>query len=492
MSVPATEPVPDLTVVVPVYDNATRIPELAARLEQAVQSPYELLFVDDASADGARTVISKLAEKNPRITGIALAENVGQNSAVVAGLAHARGSAVAVMDGDLQDPPEAVPALLSALERYDVDAVFAVRRGRYESRMRLASGRMLKRVLWLLTAGKVPPDAGLFLVVRRQVAERIVAAAGSDPYVLVLVARAASSVATVPVERGRGSGSSYTSQMRIKVALRALANALRLDFGRSTYEVAEHIGGRFAVEDPRMKREAIERHNLAQQEYFEQRVPGTMIPRATPYVRRHVDELLSATGLDARASVLEVGCGMGNYTFELVRRGLALEGLDLSPVLLDRLRAYAADEVALSLHCADVLDPPEDLLGRFDGVVGFFTLHHLHDVEGSIASMARMLAPRGRLAFVEPNAFNPLYYVQIAATPGMSFRGERRLTSMRPAVILPALEAAGLSDVQVRRYGFFPPFLANGEKGRAVEQALERVRVLRPISAFQLFLGRRA
>lgn len=240
-----------------------------------------------------------------------------------------------------------------------------------------------------------------------------------------------------------------------------------------------------------MKREAIDRHNRAQQAYFEQRVPGTMIPRATPYVRRHVDQLVSASGLEPDALVLEVGCGMGNYTFELLRRGLALEGLDLSPVLLDRLRTYAAGEVSLPLHCADVLDPPEDLLGRFDGVVGFFTLHHLHDLQGSIASMARLLVPGGRLAFVEPNAFNPLYYLQIAATRGMSFRGERRLTSMRSAVILPALRAAGLADLRVLRYGFFPPFIANRDSGRAVERMLERVAPLRPVSAFQLFLGRR-
>jgi SAM-dependent methyltransferase len=241
-----------------------------------------------------------------------------------------------------------------------------------------------------------------------------------------------------------------------------------------------------------MKREAIDRHNRAQQAYFEQRVPGTMIPRATPYVRRHVDQLLSASSLDSGASVLEVGCGMGNYTFELARRGLALEGLDLSPVLLERLRAYAGDEMSVPLHCADVLDPPEELLGRFDGVVGLFTLHHLHDLEGSIASMARLISPGGRFAFVEPNALNPLYYLQIAATPGMSFGGERRLTSMRPGVILPAMRAAGLTDVRVLRYGFFPPFLVNRKAGRRLERALERVLPLHPVSAFQLFLGVRA
>jgi SAM-dependent methyltransferase len=240
-----------------------------------------------------------------------------------------------------------------------------------------------------------------------------------------------------------------------------------------------------------MNRESVEQHNRAQKSYFEQRVPGTMVPRPTPYVRRHVNELLAATRLEADAPVLEVGCGMGNYTFELARRGVALEGLDLSAVLLDRLRAYAGEEFTIPLHCADVLAPPDELVGRFAGVVGFFTLHHLHDLEASISSMVQLLRPGGAFAFVEPNAFNPLYYIQIAATPGMSFRGERRLTSMRPAVILPAMRAAGLTDISIRRYGFFPPFVANRRTGQRLERALERIRFLRPVSAFQLFVGRR-
>lgn len=240
-----------------------------------------------------------------------------------------------------------------------------------------------------------------------------------------------------------------------------------------------------------MNGESVEQHNRAQKSYFEQRVPSTMVPQATPYVRRHVDELLAATHLEADAPVLEVGCGMGNYTFELVRRGVALEGLDLSAVLLDRLRDYAGEEFSIPLHCADVLAPPDELAGRFAGVIGFFTLHHLHDLQASISSMVRLLRPGGSFAFVEPNAFNPLYYIQIAATPGMSFRGERRLTSMRPAVIFPALRAAGLTDVSIRRYGFFPPFVANRTRGQRLERALERIRLLRPVSAFQLFVGRR-
>jgi SAM-dependent methyltransferase len=238
-----------------------------------------------------------------------------------------------------------------------------------------------------------------------------------------------------------------------------------------------------------MKRAGVESHNSAQRRYFEDRVPRTMVPQTTPYVRRHVDELLRAVALSDDDRVIEIGCGMGNYTFELARRGVALDGLELSQVLLDRLRAYAPPGFDVRLHCGDILDPPSELRRSFDAVIGFFTLHHLHDLDRSIAAMSELLRSGGRFAFVEPNAFNPLYYLQIGLTPGMSFRGERQLTSMRPSVILPALRNAGLRDVLVHRYGFFPPQITNRAPGRVVERALERVRPLRTVAAFNLFAG---
>ena len=245
---PGTERDPSLTVVVPVFRNAARIAELSARLARAMENrSYELLFVDDASPDNARAVIRRLAGESARVSGIGLAENVGQNSAVLAGLAHASGDAVAVMDGDLQDPPEALPKLLEALEAGDADAVFAARRGRYETFARLATGSLLKRALWALTRGKMPPDAGMFLVVRRAVADRVVEAAGSHPYIVVLVARAARSVATIPVERAPAGESAYTAPMRVRVASRAIATAIGRDRGEHSYRVAERIGERFSA-----------------------------------------------------------------------------------------------------------------------------------------------------------------------------------------------------------------------------------------------------
>jgi len=224
---PATDPRPALSVVVPVFRNADSLAELAARLDRALASrAYELLLVDDASPDGARAEIERLAMEDSRIGAVVLTTNVGQNAAIVAGLTRACGDSVAVMDGDLQDPPEALPVLLEALGE-GADVVFAARRGRYETRARLLSGRAFKWALWLLTRGKVPKRAGLFLVMRRAVAERVVASAPGDPYVVVIVARAARAVATVPVDRGPAGDSSYTTAMRWRIARRALAAAVR-------------------------------------------------------------------------------------------------------------------------------------------------------------------------------------------------------------------------------------------------------------------------
>ncbi len=232
-------------------------------------------------------------------------------------------------------------------------------------------------------------------------------------------------------------------------------------------------------------------HNAGQRAYFEERVPQTMVPSSTPYVRRHVDELVWFSGVRPGQAVLEVGCGMGRYTFELAAKGLALEALDLSPVLLERLRSFGDGAPDIPLHCADVAHPPRDLEGRFDAVVGFFTLHHLTGLTACFAGMARLLKPGGRLTFLEPNAYNPLYYLQVTLTPGMSWRGDKGIVNMRPGVLFPAMGAAGLSDLAQARFGLFPPVLANREWGARLERAGERLRPLRPVQAFQLVRGAR-
>jgi len=235
-----------------------------------------------------------------------------------------------------------------------------------------------------------------------------------------------------------------------------------------------------------IQRAAIEDHNRVQREYFESSVKRTMVPETTPYIRRQVDELLDFAGVESGASVLEVGCGMGRYTLPLAERGVRVEGLDLSPVLLDRLREYDGGRHQIALHCADVVDHPPGLDGRFDAVVGFFTLHHLHDLPLCFSAMSRFLRPGGRIVFLEPNAWNPLYYLQILLTPRMTWAGDGGVAKMRRHVLFGAMRSAGFVRPELRRFGFFPPFLANRPWGARAERQLERIPGWRPLLPFQL------
>lgn len=231
-------------------------------------------------------------------------------------------------------------------------------------------------------------------------------------------------------------------------------------------------------------------HNATQRAYFASRVKPTMIPRDTPYVHRQIDELLAAIGHTAPARVLEIGCGMGRYTIPLARRGVAVEGLDLTPELLERLRAFDGG-ANVPLHCADILDAPAALHGSFDAVIGFFTLHHLHDLGGSFAAVARLLKPGGRVAFLEPNPWNPLYYLQITLSPGMTWQGDKGILKMRRSLIARAMNGANVELTDVKRFGFFPPFLANRRAFAKVERVIETFPPFKPFLPFQLFVGRR-
>jgi SAM-dependent methyltransferase len=236
-------------------------------------------------------------------------------------------------------------------------------------------------------------------------------------------------------------------------------------------------------------RASLDAHNRAQIEYFERAGKHAMQPAATPYVRRQVDRLVAFAGLSPGERVLDVGCGMGRYTFALADRGVEVEGVDLSESLLERFRAFDAGRYGIPLHLADVLDMPEQLKGSFDAVVGFFTLHHLHDLSRSFAAMRALARPGGRIVFLEPNPLNALYYIQMLVVPGMSWRGDKGILNMRPQTTFRAMRDAGLENVSLRRFGFFPPFIANRRWGGQAEATLERLTIFEPFLPFQLFRG---
>lgn len=239
----------------------------------------------------------------------------------------------------------------------------------------------------------------------------------------------------------------------------------------------------------RLPTQDIEEHNLSQKRYFERSVQPNMVPANSRYVQRHVDEVLRFAGISPGERVLEVGCGMGRYTFILAQRGVEVEGLDLSPFLLRKLREFDGGRYDIPLHCADIFNYPPELDGRFDAVVGFFVLHHLHDLPHCFEAMRRLLKPGGRVVFLEPNPYNLLYYVQITLMPHMTWQGDKGIVHMRPTPVFRAMQNGGLRRTAMARFGFFPPFLANRLWGSRLEATLERVPVWRPFLPFQLFGG---
>ncbi|MHB8169492.1 MAG: class I SAM-dependent methyltransferase [Thermoleophilia bacterium] len=234
-------------------------------------------------------------------------------------------------------------------------------------------------------------------------------------------------------------------------------------------------------------RERLEGHNRSQKAYYGSGVRKRMVPADTRYLQRQIGELLQFAGVRPDDDTLEVGCGMGRYTLPLAARGFSIEGLDLSPYLLDRLREFDGGRSGVPLHCADLIDFPAGLAGRFDAVIGFFMLHHVHDLKLCFAAMSRMLKPSGRIAFLEPNPLHPGYYAQVTLSPGMTWKGDGGILRMRPARVMGAMQAAGFTDMRMRRFGFFPPLLANAGWGARLEALLERMPAGKPFQAFQLF-----
>jgi glycosyltransferase involved in cell wall biosynthesis len=160
---------PELSVVVPVFGCARQLDELYERLRATLEpltTEFELVLVDDASRDSAWPRLVALAESDPRVRVFGLSRNFGQDAAISAGLAKARGRWVIVMDCDLQEPPEAIPELYArAQEGFEVVRTERVARG--HSRVRRLASSVYRRLLLEETAH--PEYSNMSLLSRRAV-----------------------------------------------------------------------------------------------------------------------------------------------------------------------------------------------------------------------------------------------------------------------------------------------------------------------------------
>jgi dolichol-phosphate mannosyltransferase len=164
----------ELSVVLPVLDEEANIPEVARRLLAVLPgavSSFEIIFVDDGSTDRTWEIVGELAGADSRIKGVSFSRNFGHQMAFAAGLDHATGDAVVIMDADGQDPPELLPDLVSRWrEGYDV--VYAVRASRAgETFLKKATAAAFYRTLQRLTQVDIPIDTGDFRLMNRRAVE---------------------------------------------------------------------------------------------------------------------------------------------------------------------------------------------------------------------------------------------------------------------------------------------------------------------------------
>ncbi len=125
----------DISVVVPLYNEAESLPELAAWIERVMSEngfSYEVIFVNDGSTDDSWDVIRRLSEANPCLKGVAFRRNYGKSPALNTGFARAKGDVVITMDADLQDSPDEIPALYHMIKDEGYDLVSGYKQKRYD------------------------------------------------------------------------------------------------------------------------------------------------------------------------------------------------------------------------------------------------------------------------------------------------------------------------------------------------------------------------
>ncbi len=163
-----------ISIVIPLYNEEEIVPELHRRLAGVLKGlrKWEVIFVDDGSSDGTFRLLLGLHARDKRFKAIRFSRNFGHQMAISAGIDHANGDGIIIMDGDLQDPPEVLPAFI-AKWREGFDVVYAVRTKRKENILKRAAYAAFYRILRHLSYLQIPLDSGDFCLISRRVAEAL-------------------------------------------------------------------------------------------------------------------------------------------------------------------------------------------------------------------------------------------------------------------------------------------------------------------------------
>jgi dolichol-phosphate mannosyltransferase len=227
-----------LSVVAPVYNEAELIEVFHDRATAALEGlPYELVLVNDGSDDGTEQILDRLAEGDPRLRVVHLSRNFGHQAALTAGLEHAAGDAVAMIDADLQDPPEKIPDMLE-LWREGSDVIYAVRREREgETRFKLVSAAGFYKLFDKLAQVDLEPNSGDFRLLDRRALDALLSMGERSRFLRGMTVWIGFRQTAIEYERdARYAGETkYTLRKMLRFSLDAIASFSHLPLQLATY-----------------------------------------------------------------------------------------------------------------------------------------------------------------------------------------------------------------------------------------------------------------
>jgi dolichol-phosphate mannosyltransferase len=169
---------PTYSIVAPVFNEEETVPHFYQRIVDVMESlsePFEIVLINDGSRDGSYAVMKQLHQQDPRVRVVDFSRNFGHQIAISAGLDHARGDAVVIIDSDLQDPPEVILQLIAAWKN-GAEMVYAQRSKRSgETHFKLWTAAAFYRLIERITSINIPRNTGDFRLLDRQVVKALVA-----------------------------------------------------------------------------------------------------------------------------------------------------------------------------------------------------------------------------------------------------------------------------------------------------------------------------
>jgi len=233
-----------LSIVVPCFNEEGCLAVLHERLGAAARSvageDYEIVLVNDGSRDGSWPIMQSMAERDPHLVAVNLSRNHGHQLALTAGLDLSRGDRILIIDADLQDPPELLPAMMAVMDAEHADVVYGVRKSRAgETAFKRATAHGFYRLLSRATEVDIPLDAGDFRLMSRRALDALLAMPEQARFIRGMVAWLGFRQVPFPYDRQErfAGDTKYPLKKMIRFALDALTG-----FSSAPLKLASQFG----------------------------------------------------------------------------------------------------------------------------------------------------------------------------------------------------------------------------------------------------------